>query len=166
MSADAIVVWIIFLGNAAFWLILGLKAALAALLRQPRSLSWGRGRWRLVAWYHVRLSPGTQSFLAVGLIVALIAGGWYGVAYHQDLVLLAVVIALAIAIPSIWVLGVVSALRGMRRAWRDGERHRWPERWSERPHDEVTGLVPRPPAALAGPTPSSPPAARRGGPPT
>jgi hypothetical protein len=132
-------------------------------LHRPRLVSVGRGRWRLVAWGQVRLSPGTRGLLAVGLAIALVAGGWYGLevaSRHPDLVLIVVLIV----IPIIWAvacgLGIVAALCGMRRAWRSGERHRWPERWSERPHDEVTGLVPRPPDAP--PVPSRPGATRGG----
>jgi hypothetical protein len=129
---------LIFLGAIiVIALILRLEEGLSDL-RRPRSLSWGRGRWRLVAWGQVRLSPGTQSLLAVGLALALVVGGGSGLALAL-LALGSVPVFCAI----VGGLGILAALWGMRHAWRSGERHAWPERWSERPHEEVTGLVPR-----------------------
>jgi hypothetical protein len=145
--------WILLFGLLVLGLILRLEEALADL-RRPRSLSWGRGRWRLVAWGQVRLSPMARSLLAVGLTFSLVAGGVYWIE------------AIASHIPLVCAivggLGILAALWGMRRAWRTGERHRWPERWSEAPSAEVTGLVPRRPAAP--PVPSRPGATRGGRP--
>jgi hypothetical protein len=158
MSADAIG-WIALLVMIAPGVIMGLKEALAAGLRRPRSLSWGRGRWRLVAWYHVRLSSGTQYLLAVGLVLALVVGGPHALDVlrrHLEFWHLVVLWAAMCG------LGIFIALRGMRQAWRSGERHRWPERWSERPQDEITGLAPRRPDAP--PVPSRPGATRGGRP--
>jgi hypothetical protein len=149
---DDAVGWLLLLGLLVLGVILRLEAALAAL-RRPRSLSWGRGRWRLVAWGQVRLSPIARSLLAMGLTGLLVAGAVYWIE------------AIVTHIPLVCVLagslGILAALWGMGRAWRSGERHRWAERWSERPQDEITGLVPRSPAAPAVAGPPSPTAAIR-----
>jgi hypothetical protein len=135
---------LLFLGSIiVIALILRLEEGLSDL-RRPRSLTWGRGRWRLVAWGQLRLSPGTQGLLAVGLALALVAGGVSGLALAVIAVGGPIVCALAGG------LGILAALWGMRQAWRSGERHRWAERWSERPQDEITGLVPRPPDGVLG----------------
>jgi hypothetical protein len=149
---------LIFLGAIiVIALILRLEEGLSNL-RRPRSLAWGRGRWRLVAWGQMRLSPTTQSLLAVGLALALVVGGLSGLALAVLAVGVPVVCALAGG------LGILAALWGMRRAWRSGERHRWPERWSEAPSPDVMGLVPQTPAARPVPVPPSPTAAGRGAP--
>jgi hypothetical protein len=133
---------LIFLGAIiVIALILRLEEGLSDL-RRPRSLAWGRGRWRLVAWGQVRLSPGTRGLLAVGLALALVAGGVAGLALAL-LALGSVPVFCGLA----GALGILAALWGMRRAWRSGERHRWAERWSEAPPPDVTGLVPRFPDA-------------------
>jgi xanthosine utilization system XapX-like protein len=150
---------LIFLGSIiVIALILRLEEGLSDL-RRPRSLAWGRGRWRLVAWGQVRLSSGTRGLLAVGLALALVAGGLSGLA----LALLAVG-SVPVFCALAGALGILVALWGMRRAWRQGERHRWPERWSEAPPPDVTGLGPPSPAVRPVPAPPSPTAAGRGAP--
>jgi hypothetical protein len=106
-----------------------------------RSISVGRGRWRLIAWGQLRLSPRVHMVLAMAIALGLTLGGWELLrrGYLNVPLLLLIIWAL---VPSI---GMVVAIAGMRRAWREGERHRWPERWSEAPPEAVTGLVIRPP---------------------
>jgi hypothetical protein len=165
MSGDAIG-WIALLLMIAPGVIMGLQAALAALLRRPRSLSWGRGRWRLVAWYQVRLSPGTATGVAAVVGVALVAGSGLGLrawleAARRDPHWAAITVAILVGLCILIVVGgIVISVVGMVHAWRSGERHRWPERWSERPPDDVIesvpGLVPRGPGVPA-PRASAPP---------
>jgi hypothetical protein len=149
---------LIFLGPiVVIALILRLEEVLSDL-RWPRSLSWGRGRWRLVAWGQVRLSETAHGLLAVGLALALVAGGGSGLA------LAVIAVGVPVVCTTVGGLGILAALWGMRQAWRSGERHRWAERWSEAPPPDVMGLVPQSPVARPVPAPPSPTAAGRGAP--
>lgn len=167
-----------FFGLAACGLMAAIVAAGLEYFRAPRSVSVGRGRWRLIAWGQLRLSPGATTAIAAALAVALVAGSVLGArawleAASRDPRLAEITVVAVIGLCVLIVVGgIVISLVGMVRAWREGERHRWPERWSEMPPDEVTGLVPQTPAGLPASSPARPPGppsrpvARRGGRPT
>jgi hypothetical protein len=151
-----------FFGLAACGLMAAIVAAGLEYFRAPRSVSVGRGRWRLIAWGQLRLSPGAATGLAAALAVALVAGSvlgaraWLEAAGRDPRLAEITVVALIGLCVLIVVGGIVISVVGMRRAWREGERHRWPERWSEMPPDDVTGLVPRPPAGVPASSPARP----------
>jgi hypothetical protein len=148
-------VWTFF-GLAALGILTGIVAVGLKHFRVPRSVSVGRGRWRLIAWGQLRFSPRVHGILALAIALGLTLGSWELIRWDPRF--LVIIYAVVVAI------GMVAAIAGMVRAWREGERHRWPEQWSEMPPDDVTGSapglvpqgprVPAPSAAAAGSLPA------------